>query len=157
MSQVNIDRPVSHVTQQDENYCWACAFAMVLGRHSWAAALALADRCPASARNVTTGAVLDPGAAARAVGLSASRVRGMTPAVLAEHLGRSAVALFGTYRGSGRPRKHVMVASLLRGELTDPMTLTIGVDDPWANGTRWVGTWHQFVGSKLAHLDWLNR
>jgi hypothetical protein len=67
MAIVNINKPVTHITQQDENYCWACALAMVLGRHSWDAALEIADRCPANARDQNTGRVLNVAAAARAV------------------------------------------------------------------------------------------
>ena len=37
---------------------------MILGRHSWAAALELADRCPASSRNVVTGTLVHPVAVA---------------------------------------------------------------------------------------------
>src|SRR5262245_11770427 len=113
---ININRGVTHITQGDENYCWACALAMVLGRHSWGAALELADRCPISARDQNTGRLLNAAAAARAVGLNATAPQDFSPATLAERMRRSAVAIFGDYDSGG----HVMVVSALRGEVENP-------------------------------------
>ena len=157
MPLVNFNHAVAHITQQDQNYCWACALAMILGRHSWAAALQLADRCPSSARNVSTGALLDPAAAARALHLNAARVTSFSPADLSQRMGRGAVAVFGRYNTGAGTFSHVMVVSLLRGNLDDTATLTVGVDDPLANGTRWTGAWNRWVGPGLTlrSAEWL--
>jgi hypothetical protein len=66
---------------------------------------------------------------------------------------RSAVAVFGDYDSGG----HVMVASYLRGELENPESLAVGVDDPWANGSRWTGPWNRWYGPgrTLRRARWL--
>lgn len=157
MSSVNINHPVSHITQQDEHYCWACALAMILGRHSWAAALEIADRCPAAARDMGTGALVDAAAAARALHLNAERAAPFSPAHLARRMSRGPVAVFGQYNTGAGDFDHVMVVSLLRGELTNPAALTVGVDDPLANGTRWIGPWNRWAGPglPLRRADWI--
>ena len=157
MTQVNYHYSVTHITQQDQNYCWACALAMILGRRSWSAALEIADRCPPSARNPVTGAILDPAAAARALHLNASRVTSFSPSALSRRMGHGAVAVFGQYNTGAGNFDHVMVVSILRGELNDPASVTVGVDDPLANGTRWTGPWNSWFGPGLTlrRADWI--
>jgi hypothetical protein len=69
---------------------------------------------------------------------------------------RGAVAVFGQYN-TGRTFNHVMVVTLLRGDLDDPAALTVGVHDPYANGTRWTGAWNRWYGPNLTlrRADWL--
>jgi hypothetical protein len=148
MNMVNFNRPVSHITQRDENYCWACAFAMLLGRQSWEAAVEIADRCPQSSRNIATGAIIDPASAARAVHLRPHSVSSFSVADLARHLNRGAVAVFGSFK-TERTFDHVMVVSQLRGDLDDPATIQLGVHDPYAHPPMWTGPWTSWYGPRL--------
>ena len=51
MANISINHHIHHITQQDENYCWACAFAMLKGKRTWEQALAVADGVPTIARD----------------------------------------------------------------------------------------------------------
>lgn len=154
MARIDISHPVTHIIQLDQNYCWACALAMILGRHSWQAALEIADRCARAPRD-PNGALLPQGVptAARALGLASAPCPPFSPAVLASRLRRGAVALFGRYNTGSGPFNHVMVVSMMRGDDTDPATLQLGVDDPWALESRWTGTFASFSGPILLRAD----
>ena len=156
MAQQNIQHHVTHITQLDTNYCWACSLAMVLGRHSWNAALEIADRCVHAPRNAD-GALLPTGvpAAAGALGLRCTPVVSVTPAMLASSMRHSAVAVFGFYREGGEKINHAMVISMLRGDDRNPASVQLGVDDPWAAGTRWTGPFTAFYGPTLVRADYL--
>ncbi|MBH9578514.1 papain-like cysteine protease family protein [Inhella proteolytica] len=156
MPTVQINHRVHHITQRDENYCWACALAMLKGRHSWSDALDLADRVPATARSPEDGSLLRPDLAAAAVGLRARPIKPLRPDLILEELRRGPIALFGWYQLTRR-FKHVMVISLMQGDPAVPAQLQVGVDDPWANGSRWIGPWPAFYGSgrNLVDPHWL--
>lgn len=156
MAQQNIRHHVTHITQLDTNYCWACSLAMVLGRHSWRAALEIADRCARAPRDANGG--LLPGgvpAAALALGLACAPVSSFTPALLASKMRWGAVAVFGMYRLDGRTFHHAMVVSTLRGDDSNPPSVLIGVDDPWAHGSRWTGAFPSFYGPTLVRADYM--
>jgi hypothetical protein len=155
MAQQNIQHHVTHITQMDQNYCWACALAMVLGRHSWQAALEIPDRCVRG--RAADGSLLPAGvpAAASALGLSCTAVTSFTPAILAGRMQRSAAAVFGSYRQGGRTLNHAMVVSMLRGDDANATSVQVGVDDPWANGSRWVGGFLAFSGPTLVRADYI--
>jgi hypothetical protein len=155
MALVNLSYHVAHITQQDENYCWACALAMITGRHSWQAALQVADWCARAQRDPATGGLLPSGipVAAQALGLSSVSCPPFSAAVLAARMRRGPVAIFGRYSTAGRPLNHVMVVSMMRGDDATPASLQIGVDDPWANGTRWTGAFTAFSGPVLQRAD----
>jgi hypothetical protein len=151
MTQLNLNYRVSHITQHDVNYCWACAFAMIKGRSTWADAVNLSAQIPVTARNVELGTLTNPSAAAQRVGLRHHPLLGglLTPHILADFMTRGAIAIFGRYSMAGRTVDHVTVCSMLRGNEFDVNSIRIGIDDPWANGTRWTGTWNQFYGPWL--------
>lgn len=157
MPAVHINHHVTHITQQDQHYCWACAFAMMKGKRSWSEALDLADRVPTTARNVADGSLLQPGAAARALYLRARATSLVSPTGIAADLQRGPVSIFGNYRLAGRTFDHVMVLSLMEGDTDSPATVRVGVDDPWANGSRWIGPWTDFYGpgKTLLRPDWV--
>ncbi|RYG96985.1 MAG: hypothetical protein EON58_10825 [Alphaproteobacteria bacterium] len=146
MPAVHIDHHVTHITQQDMHYCWACAFAMMKGKRSWSEALDLARRVPTASRNAENGSLLRPELAARSLYLHARGASLVSPTGIAASLERGPVSIFGSYRLADRMFKHVMVLSLMQGETDSPSTLQIGVDDPWATGARWIGTWTDFCG-----------
>ena len=154
---VHIDHHVTHITQQDEHYCWACAFAMMAGKRSWSEALKLADRVPISARNAENGSLLRPEVAARSLYLRARSASLVSPTGIAANLQRGPVSIFGSYRLAERTFNHVMVLSLMQGDTDSPSTLQVGVDDPWASGARWIGTWTDFYGPGkiLLKSDWV--
>jgi hypothetical protein len=130
---------------------------MVLGRRSWAAALELASQCPTSARDVEHGGLINLSAGARAVHLAAVRAVGFSPTTLSRRMQHSAVAVFGQYDTGRGKHDHVMVVTLLRGDLDHPESVTIGVHDPWASGTRWTGPWNEWFGPRrvLLRADWM--
>lgn len=152
MPAVHIDHHVTHITQQDEHYSWACAFAMMKGKRSWPEALDLADRVPVSARNIENGSLLRPEIAARSLYLHARRASHVSPAGIAISLQRGPVSIFGSYRLAERTFDHVMVLSLMQGDTDSPSSLRVGVNDPWANGPRWVGSWVEFYGPQKTLL-----
>ena len=157
MPVINVNHHVRHITQQDTHYCWACALAMLKGKSSWEEALDLADLVPSTARNPSNGSLVRPDEAATRLHLRARRVHQLTPADLAPDLRRGPVALFGNYRLAGRTFDHVMVLSLMHGDSALPSTVRVGVDDPWANGSRWEGNWSDFYGrdKTLRRPDWV--
>ena len=146
MANISINHHIHHITQQDENYCWACAFAMLKGKRTWEQALAVADGVPTSARDRNSGALINPSAAANAAHLRARWVTQLTPGDLVSDLRRGPVAIFGVYR-LGRVFRHVMVLSLMIGDTAVPNAVRVGVDDPWASGNRWIGPWSDFCGA----------
>lgn len=146
MANISINHHIHHITQQDENYCWACALTMVKGGRTWQQALDLADRIPNGARSTYDGTLNHPDVAARAVHLRARRVSQLAPNDLISDLMRGPVALFGIYRLE-RVFAHVMVLSLMIGDTAVPNSVRVGIDDPWANGTRWIGPWSDFCGA----------
>ena len=146
MANISIDRHVHHITQQDENYCWACALAMVTEKTTWEEALTVADRVPESARNRNNGALINPVAAAHALHLRVRRVTRLTPDDLVPDLSWGPVALFGVYR-TARVFQHVMVLSLMIGDTAVPHAVRVGINDPWASGSRWIGPWSRFCGA----------
>ena len=129
---------------------------MLKGRRTWEQALELADRVPQSARNPNDGSLLNPETAARALHLHPRRVTSLAPNDIVTELRRGPIAIFGQYKLT-RIFRHVMVLSLIRGNTDTPGTTIIGVDDPWANGSRWIGTWANFHGSKqtLVAPEWV--
>jgi hypothetical protein len=155
MASVDLSHPVTHITQQDENYCWACALAMITGRHSFRAALEVAEWCRNVPHDSATGAILPVGVpvAARLLNLTSVSCPPFDAAALAGRLGHGAVAIFGRYNTAGRPLNHVMVVSMMRGDDSTPGSLQIGVDDPWAAGNRWTGTFAAFAGPVLQRAD----
>jgi hypothetical protein len=146
MANISLNHHIHHITQQDENYCWACALAMLKGERTWEQALAVADRVPESARDRNSGALINPAAAAHAVHLRARRVTQLTPVDLVSDLRRGPVAIFGVYRLE-RVFRHVMVLSLMIGDTALPHAVRVGIDDPWASGNRWIGPWSAFCGA----------
>lgn len=146
MAIVNITHRIHHILQHDENYCWACAFAMVLGRSTWQQALDLAERVPVRLRNSNTGAVREPAAAALSLGLSAQPAFPFGPNRIATALRRGPVAVFGCYNTGRGNFDHVMVLSGLNGDTENPASLTVAVDDPLARGMTWTGTWDRWYG-----------
>lgn len=157
MAAVNINHHVHHIAQQDTHYCWACAFAMMKGKRRWSDALDLAELVPTSARDIDTGSLRQPDVAARALHLRARGTSLVSPTGIAADLQRGPVSIFGSYRLAGRTLDHVMVLSLMQGDTDSPNTLQVGVDDPWANGDRWIGTWSDFYGPSktLFRPDWV--
>jgi hypothetical protein len=157
MADINLSHPVTHITQQDQNDCWACALAMITGRHSYNAALEVADWCRRAPHNSATGALLPSGVpiAARLLHLTSVACPPFDAAVLAARLRHGAVAIFGRYTAAGRPQDHVMVVSMMQGDESNPGALQIGVDDPWAHGFRWTGNFAAFAGPVLQRADFL--
>jgi hypothetical protein len=145
---------VSQICQQDMNYCWACAFAMLLGRHSWQAALDIAERVPVAARDVASGALLPSGlpTAASALGFSCSPAAGLTPRMLASRMRSGPVGVFGNYRTANTTGGHVTVVSRFIGNDADTASVQLTVHDP-REGSAWTGPWSGFLGPALRSAD----
>jgi ABC-type bacteriocin/lantibiotic exporter with double-glycine peptidase domain len=147
---------VSHIAQEDENYCWACVFAMLLGRHSFqAAALDIAGRVPASARDESSGALLQVRTAASALGFACSPAAGLTPHALAARMRSGPVGVFGTYRTvANATGGHVTVVSRFEGDDSDASSVQLTVHDP-RSGSAWTGPWSGFFGPELRSADYI--
>ena len=154
MAQQHLIYHVSQIVQQDMNYCWACAFAMLLGRHSWDAALQIADSVPASARDLSSGALLQVRTAASALGFRSSPAAGLTPQMLAAKMRSGAVGVFGRYRTTNTTGGHVTVVSRFVGDDADPSSVQLTVHDP-RGGSAWTGPWSGFSGPALTSADYI--
>ncbi len=127
---VDINHHIPHIFQGDNNYCWATALAMVMGRHSIDGAFHVVDL-------VTAAGVPPPGSHANLDGRYVRQViravhlrqfpspSPVTAESLASHLRSGPCALFVKLAGVPPPNLHVLVLSGIRGDGSESTMLTI--------------------------------
>lgn len=144
MAQVNLNYRVTHIAQQDPNYCWACSLAMVLGRHSFHGAMEVVELCGQVSQD-DSGALLGSSIvpAAQRVGLVATPVRTFDAPALARAMVHGPVAIFGRFNFSQGRHNHAMVVSAFQGDDQHPEAVQLIVHDPW-EGSRWSGLFPAF-------------
>lgn len=131
MSAVNISHHVTQIYQLDVTECWACAIAMMTGRHSHEGANHVRDL--AMEANLVVSSVLSSGnvqALARATRLAYHPSPQVTVGNFSSLLRRGPIVIMGTFNHHGAARLHAVTISGLQGDGT-PTGTQIKINDPW--------------------------